>query len=185
MIIRYVTIILTATVLAMTAAVGVSAVEPKAAEAKKAGVAVESCTGGTINLSADEKRMLDLHNEIRADWNLPEFCVHPALTKAARAHSREMLDKDYFSHNSYNGQDFSVRLKRFGYEWRAAGENIAWGSGSYATPEQRFDAWMKSPGHKANILNGNFREIGIGAQTGTYKQYNGAAMWTADFGTRR
>lgn len=102
-----------------------------------------------------------------------------------------MLDKDYFAHNSFNGEPFSARLKRAGYAYRTAGENIAWGSGSYSTPENRFEGWLNSPGHKANILNKNFREIGIGARTGSYTDrrnghtYNGAAMWTADFGTRR
>ena len=93
-----------------------------------------------------------------------------------------MIEKDYFSHDSANGQDFSVRVKRFGYDWRTVGENIAWGSGSLGSPENRFEGWMNSPGHKANILDGSFREVGIGAATGPYDRYSNATMWTADFG---
>lgn len=195
MLIRYATIIFAAAVLAATAAAGVSAVEPERAEAQKAAapdtVSVKTCTGGALDLTTDEKRMLDLHNKARADNNLPAFCVDSTLTRAARAHSQEVLDKDYFAHNSFNGETFSARLKRAGYAYRTAGENIAWGSGPLSTPENRFKGWMDSSGHKANILNKNFREIRIGARTGAYtdrktgKTYNGAAMWTADFGTWR
>jgi uncharacterized protein YkwD len=189
MVLRYATVVLTAAVLALTAALGASVVAPKEAEAAST-VAVKTCTGGTFDLTTDEKRMLDLHNQTRASKGLRMFCVHPALMKAARAHSQEMIEKDYFSHNSFNGETFSARLKRFGYNWRFAGENIAWGSGSYGTPDNRFKAWMNSTGHRANILNKSFREIGIGAYTGDYtdkstgRTYSGTTMWTADFGAR-
>ena len=106
-----------------------------------------------------------------------------------------MLDKDYFSHNSYDGETFGERLKRFGYtptgySYFTVGENIAYGSGSYGSPDNIFDNWMNSPGHKANILNKKFRQIGIGARTGTFcpkpnKCYTGTTMYTVDFGTRR
>ncbi len=127
MILRYATVVLTAAILALTAAVGVSAVESKEAEAAST-VAVKTCTGGTFDLTTDEKRMLDLHHQTRTSKGLRKFCVHPDLMEAARVHSQEMIEKDYFSHNSFNGETFSARLKRFGYNWRIAGENIAWGS---------------------------------------------------------
>lgn len=185
---RYASIVLAAVVLAVAASVGVSVVNAPSAEA--APITVKTCTGGTIELNSVEKRTLDLHNKARADRGLPLFCVHPTLTNAARSHSQEMLDKDYFSHNSYNGESFGARLKRFGYtpagySYYTVGENIAYGSGSYGAPDHIFSNWMNSSGHKANILNKNFREIGIGARTGTYKSYTGTTMYTVDFGTRR
>ena len=189
MIIRYVTIIFTAAMLAATVAVGSLVVEPKEAEAVS-NFPVRTCDRGTIELNAEERKTLELHNRMRAEKRLPRFCVHPGLTEAARAHSKEMLDKDYFSHSSFNGENFGVRLKREGYKSRGykywtAGENIAWGSGSYHTPVNRFDTWMKSSGHRTNILNKRFREIGIGVEEGTYKSHSGARMYTVDFGTRR
>jgi uncharacterized protein YkwD len=146
---------------------------------------VVGCTGTTIVLTADEKRTLDLHNQKRAASGLPQFCVHPALTAAARAHSQDMLAKGYFSHTSLDGRTFVTRVVNAGYTgWRALAENIAWGSGYYGAPDYIFNSWMNSAGHKANILNGTLREIGIGVAAGTFKTYTGARMYTVDFGTR-
>ncbi len=184
---KHASVVLIAVVLAMAAAVGFSVAKPSTAEA--ALVSVKTCGGGSIDLTSTEKRTLDLHNQTRASNGLPAFCVQPKLTTAARAHSQEMLEKDYFSHNSYNGETFGARLKRFGYtssgySYYTVGENISWGSGSYGSPDSIFKGWMNSTGHKANILNKNFRQIGIGASTGTYKSSAGATMYTVDFGTR-
>lgn len=188
LLLRYATLVAAAAILAVVAAVGVSAVYAPPAETALS--TVNTCGGGTIELNGDEKRTLDLHNQTRVDRGLPRLCVHPVLTKAARAHSQEMLDKDYFSHDSYNGETSEERLKRFGYtskgySYYTIGENIAWGSGSSGSPDNIFENWMNSSGHKANILNKNFRQIGIGARTGTYQNYAGATMYTVDFGTRR
>jgi uncharacterized protein YkwD len=148
-----------------------------------------ACDGETT-LNSDEKQILDLHNQARAKDGLPPLCVHPDLTEAARAHSQEMLDKDYFSHNSYNGENVRERLERFGYTFSdysywTYGENIYLRFGSSGAPEDAFNWWMNSSGHRANILNKNFREIGIGVRKGAYKTYGESTMYTVDFGTRR
>jgi uncharacterized protein YkwD len=180
---RQAVVLLMALAFGIFAAVSVSAVQPREAEA--ASVKVKGCTGTKVSLSNAEKAMLDLHNQKRADRKLPKLCIHPALQRAAEAHSRDMMSRDYFAHDSKgSGTTFAQRLTRAGYRYRTAGENIAWGSGPYAGPSNRMTAWMKSPGHRVNILNGKFREVGIAAVSGTYKQYDGATMWTADFGTR-
>lgn len=83
------------------------------------------------------------------------LCVDPTLTKAARSHSKEVIDKGYFDHNSHSGETAEARLKGLGYDWRAFGENIARGSGSMSKPEDRFEAWMKSEGHRKNTLDKN------------------------------
>jgi uncharacterized protein YkwD len=178
MILKYVATALTAAMLAVVAVVGATAAEPQRAEAA-VGVQVAACGGGNVDLSVEEKKMLDLHNKTRAERGLPTFCVHPDLQRAARAHSKEMLAEDRFVHGKVG-----ERLRGFGYRWSTSGENIAGGSGPYRTPENRFKAWMNSSGHRANILNKNVREIGIGAHTGTYKGYGNWMMWTADFGDR-
>lgn len=147
--------------------------------------AVVGCTGTTVSLSADEKRTLDLHNATRAASGLAQFCVHPALTAAARAHSQDMLAKGYFSHTSLDGRTFVARVTNAGYtNWRALAENIAWGSGSYGAPDAIYQGWLNSAGHKANIMNGTLREIGIGVAAGTFKTYANAKMYTVDFGAR-
>ncbi len=177
-----------AALVAVLAAMLVSATQPQEANATTVGVT--TCSGTTIQLTTDEKRTLDLHNQTRAANGLPGLCVHPALTNAARSHSQEMLDKGYFAHTSYNGETVKARLERFGYTfsgysfWKY-GENIYWGSGTSASPDSAHKWWMNSAGHKANILNRDFREVGIGVRTGTYKGYAGAKMYTVDFGVRR
>jgi uncharacterized protein YkwD len=146
---------------------------------------VATCDGSTIALSSDEKATLDLHNQTRVANGLPTLCVDQTLTTAARGHSDEMLAYGYFSHNSYSGESFDQRLVRYGYTgWTALGENIAYGSGSYGAPDPIFNNWMNSTLHRANILNGSFRQVGIGVRLGTYQGYPGVNMYTVDFGTR-
>lgn len=183
MILRYATTILMAMILAAAVALSLSAVQPRTADAADT-VTVTGCTGTSVVLDLNEKAMLDLHNKQRATKGLKALCVHPALQKAAEAHSQDMIDKDYFTHNSQDGTTFAQRIKREGYNYRTAGENIAWGSGSLGSPDNIFKGWMNSSGHKANIMNKSYREVGIGAVAGTYKSYAGATMWTADFGAR-
>lgn len=143
--------------------------------------AVETCDGESIKLKAGEKRTLDLHNETREKHGLGSLCVDPTLTRVARFHSKAMMEEGYFSHASKNGESPGDRLNRSGYDWETYGENIAWGSGSYGTPEGTFERWMKSPGHRKNILEKNFREVGIGEHEGE----EGRVFSTVDFGTRR
>lgn len=146
---------------------------------------VATCAGGTLSLSANEKATLDLHNTQRTSSGLPTFCVEPTLTTAARSHSDEMLAKQYFSHNSFNGDAFDVRLRSFGYTgYTSLAENIGLGSGSLGTPSAMFSSWMNSAGHRANILDGTLRQIGIGVSTGTYQGVPGVIVYTVDFGTR-
>jgi len=150
------------------------------------GVNVTTCIGGPpIQLTANEKRTLDLHNQERAANGRPRLCVHPALTNAARSHSQEMLDLDYFAHNSFNGETFDARLIRFGYSYSKRGEILYRGSGTLASPESAFKWWMKSTeGHREILLNSDYLEVGIGVRTGTYQDHAGTNMYTVDFGVR-
>jgi uncharacterized protein YkwD len=175
--VRYAGVILVGALLAAVAALSVSALEPERAEAASS---VRTCGGGKIKLNAKEERTLRLHNRERTSRGLRALCVHPKLTEAARAHSRSMIKKDYFGHGSVGR-----RLKRHGYKWRVYGENIAGGTGRYASPGNTFRRWMNSSGHRANILDRRFREIGIGTATGNYKGHRGYTMYTVDFGRRR
>ena len=183
MALRYATTVVAAAILATAAAVGVSASEPERAEAANAAT-VRSCTGGNITLSAAEKRSLDLHNGARKSRGLRALCVHPELQKAARAYSRDMIDRDYFRHTSKDGLSPGARLRRAGYDWRLYGENIAWGSGPLGSAERTFKVWMNSPHHRSNILDDGLREVGIGTATGAYRRHGGTTMWTAEFGAR-
>jgi uncharacterized protein YkwD len=176
---RHIIVVIAAVVVATVGAtVSVSAAEP--AEKAETASAVRACDGGTIQLKAEEERILNLHNQVRENRRMSRLCVHPALTKAARSQSADMLRKDRLRHGNVGR-----RLKKVGYNWLTYGENIALGSGSKGSPESIFKSWMKSRGHRSNILNRRFREVGIGIATGTYKGHKNVRMYTVDFGTRR
>jgi uncharacterized protein YkwD len=179
---RHVTAVLGAVILAGAIAFSYAALEPGMAGAT---TAVKTCGGGSIALKAKERRTVALHNEARAHHGLRPLCVDHRLTRAARSHSREMIEKDYFSHSSYNGESVGARLKRFGYGGNVSGENIAGGNGSFAKPGSTFKRWMNSAGHRSNILDGRFRRVGVGTHTGNYKGNQGYTMYTVDFGGRR
>ena len=141
-------------------------------------------------MNEQEARTVALHNQVRAERNLRPLCVHPRLQEAARAHSQEMLDRDYAAHGSFNGESLKQRLKRFDYgfsrySYYAYGENIAWGSGPQGSTVSVFDSWMKSTDHRPNIHRSRLRQIGVGARTGDFQTYGESTMYTVDFGVRR
>lgn len=176
---KYVSAIFAALVLAGVTALGASVWDPDPVEAASGGNA-RKCGGGTISLNANELRSFQLHNQSRKQNGVRQLCVHPSLQKAARAHSKDMIQRGYFSHDTKgSGRDPGQRLKAAGYDWRTYGENIGYDS----SPDRMHNAWMNSSGHRKNILNGSFKEVGIGAVTGNY---NGGrtTMYTADFGSR-
>lgn len=106
-----------------------------------------------------EKEVARLVNEIRKENGLSELKLNTELCAVARAKSQDMKDNQYFSHTSPTyGSPFDM-MKTFGISYRTAGENIAMG---YRTPQAVVDGWMNSEGHRANILNSSFKEIGMG-----------------------
>ncbi|HJU46085.1 MAG TPA: CAP domain-containing protein, partial [Chitinophagaceae bacterium] len=80
------------------------------------------------------------------------------LEAAARAHAEDMSKNNYFSHTGLNGSTPGDRITAAGYEWQGYGENIAKG---YPSEQAVVDAWIKSEGHCKNIMNGNFKEMGV------------------------
>jgi uncharacterized protein YkwD len=179
---RYAIAVLGAMILAGTTAFLSAAVKPELVGA--ATTSVETCSGGSITLGVKEERTLVLHNETRADHGLEPLCINPVLTRAARLHSKEMVEKDYFSHYSYDGEGVGARLRRFGYDWSVCGENIAGGYGEPGEANSIFELWINSTHHRANILDGRFRHVGVGTYTGSYKDMEGYTMYTVDFGSR-
>lgn len=95
------------------------------------------------------------------------------LENAAFAHAYDMYRKDFFSHKGSNGSSISARIKRAGYDWGAAGENISWGYDSF---EDTMEGWIDSPGHCRNMMSSDFTEMGA-AKVGRY--------WVQDFGAKR
>ena len=106
-----------------------------------------------------EAEVVRLVNEIRVQNGLDPLVHDWELSRVARYKSQDMKDNRYFSHTSpVYGSPFQM-MKSFGITYRSAGENIAKGQ---ATPKAVVDAWMNSSGHRANILNASFTQIGVG-----------------------
>ena len=111
------------------------------------------------SLSEYEQEVVALTNRYRAQYGLQPLAANKRLSDIARMKSQDMHDKGYFDHTSPTyGSPFDM-MKRFGVNYRSAGENIAMG---YRTPEAVVEGWMNSPGHRANILRASFTEIGVG-----------------------
>ncbi|MDQ0878098.1 putative YkwD family protein [Paenibacillus sp. V4I3] len=116
----------------------------------------------TTELTVEEQQMLELVNKERAAVGLSPLAVDLQLTKTARLKSQDMVDNNYFSHDSPTyGSPFDM-MEKFGITYNAAGENIACNQSVQAAHE----ALMNSPGHKANILSKDYTHIGIGIVNG-------------------
>ena len=106
-----------------------------------------------------ETEVIRLVNEIRRENGLNPLTANWELSRVARYKSQDMADNRYFSHTSPTyGSPFQM-IKAFGLSYRTAGENIAMG---YSTPQAVVDGWMNSSGHRANILNASYTQIGVG-----------------------
>lgn len=111
------------------------------------------------SLSEFEVQVVELTNQERAKQGLAPLQIDENLSKVARDKSKDMAANGYFDHNSpVYGSPFDM-MRSYGINYRSAGENIAKGQ---RTPQEVVNAWMNSPGHRANIMNGDFTHIGVG-----------------------
>lgn len=161
-------------------------------------VAAEGCEGSDAvptaqNVAAVRAATLCLVNAERVQRDLGRLKPVAALEETADAYAERMVRERFFEHTSPDGDTFLSRIKRTSYlkgslrRW-SVGENIAWGTGRLATPAQIVKAWMGSAGHRRNILNGRFTELGLGVALGAPKRGLGgasAATYVNEFGERR
>ncbi|MCX6362887.1 MAG: CAP domain-containing protein [Actinobacteria bacterium] len=155
-------------------------------------LAVAAVAAGPVRASQDtanETVILELINHARAQRGLAPLYVHAALSRAALAHSRDMMRHHYFSHSSQSGATCAVRTRRAGYvtsgcrSW-AVSEVIGWGMSSVGTPQAIFNAWMRSSYHRSVILGRRWRDVGVGCVSGTFQGAPGSWMYTVDMGRR-
>lgn len=124
-----------------------------------------------VKVTSEIQQVVNLTNQERAKAGLKALQIDTKLTQSAQAKSQDMKNKNYFSHTSPTyGSPFD-QMKSMGISYKSAAENIAMGQ---RTPAEVVDAWMKSPGHKANIMNGSFTHIGVGLSDSGY-------YWTQQF----
>ncbi|MCX4671927.1 sigma-70 family RNA polymerase sigma factor [Streptomyces sp. NBC_01381] len=119
-------------------------------------------------------QVIALVNTERSKAGCGPVTSNSKLATAATNHSADMAARDYFDHTSPDGKDPGDRITAAGYRWSTYGENIARGQ---QTPASVMDSWMNSEGHKANILNCSFKELGVGIHNGS-----GGPWWTQAFG---
>lgn len=122
-----------------------------------------------------EAEVVELTNDERASAGCPEVHVDDRLAAAARGHSEDMVERDFFDHVNPDGDDPWDRAQAAGYDWLAS-ENIAWG---YRTAEEVVAGWMNSDGHRRNILNCDVVAVGVGVA-----ESSRGPSWTQMFGRR-
>lgn len=154
---------------------------------------VRACAATSVdpsdaNLKAVQAALLCLHNAERQSRGLAPLQFDPLLLKAALGHSQRMVARRFFAHTEPNGSRMEQRIRNAGFlrNRRAftIGENIVWGSGPLALPRALMQAWMNSPPHRANILNGAYRRVGFGIAIGTPVGGSSGATVTANFGSK-
>jgi len=136
---------------------------------------------------------LCLLNKERTSRGLRKVKLVAPLQNVASAYAKRMVRERFFAHTSPDGDTFLARIKRTSYlrgelQGWSVGENLAWGTGDRATPAEIMTAWMRSPAHKRNIVNGRFTEVGLGVAPGAPLSSAGsgaAATYVNDFGHRR
>lgn len=151
---------------------GTPAATPSAKPSAKPATTTPSSAASASGTAA---RVVQLVNSERGKVGCAPLTVNAKLTQAAQAHSEDMAAHRTMSHTGSDGSSPGERITAAGYAWQTYGENVAYG---YTTPESVMTGWMNSPGHRANILNCAFKEIGVGyAQPDNY--------WTQDFAAAR
>jgi uncharacterized protein YkwD len=136
------------------------------------------------SIAEQETAMRCLHNYARKRSHRGRMNDVAKLDDSAGNKARDILQCGEFSHYAC-GRDFLFWFEQLDYVlnvcWRA-GENIAWGNGDYGTVRSIMRSWLRSPGHRANILSGSFDQFGVGLRVGSLNGAQGAHVWAAHFG---
>jgi uncharacterized protein YkwD len=141
-------------------------------------------TNLTLSATDQESVMRCMHNYARQRAGRAAVTYRRALATSSDGKSGDILACQQFSHTAC-GRSMTYWFNRVGYlscsSW-GVGENIAWGTGSYATVRSIMSGWVNSDGHRANILSSSYRDLGLGLRIRTLNGYSGAHVWTAHFG---
>lgn len=168
---------------------------PLSAQVETARTSVNGCANAGVlptaaNAAKARRATLCLLNKERTKRGLTKLRSQGTLGKVASSYAKKMVRDRFFDHVSPGGSTMVGRIKATAYLSRvrswSVGENIAWGAGPQATPAAIMEAWMDSPGHRHNILDRGYREIGIGVITGVPVAGIGSegATYVTEFGQR-
>ena len=165
---------------------GRAASDPYAAFLAPSGTCGAAADQLGLDPAAAQVAMQCLTNYARAHAKLGPLALNTTLGAAGQAKLKADLSCGEFSHTPC-GTPFDSVFAPYvqGATSYAIGENIAWSTGSYGTPRATMDAWLNSDGHRENILNAEFTEVGVGYLSGqTFQGYDGATLWSQEFGVR-
>lgn len=138
----------------------------------------QTVLGATSDFSGHS--LLSDTNAQRSKDNESSLDLNSQLSAAAQAKANDMAQKDYWSHNSPDGRTPWSFITTAGYHYQAAGENLAYG---FSNAGDAVDGWMNSPGHRANILNANYKDVGFGvAQSPNYQGNGPETIVVAEYG---
>jgi uncharacterized protein YkwD len=141
------------------------------------GILVPAAAAQARGLTRSEASLLTTMNGVRQSNGLPALRIDFHLVRAARAHSADMMRRQYFAHGSVAGRAVAA-----GARGPVFGEDLAWATG--ITAQWVVDRWLASPAHRAVLLRPGFRRVGIGYAFGTFIGHGGAGVVTADFAGR-
>src|SRR3954470_8895788 len=161
---------------------------------KKGGVgAGDACNDRDItpadgNLAQLNEAILCLVNGERTDAGLATVAANSELSQAADGMCQQMVSEHFFAHETPDGKTVVDRVQPTGYisgnDW-VVGENLGWGSGALSTPQAMVNGWMNSPGHRANILAPDYKDVGLSACMGSpLTTSSGGTVYVNDFGAR-
>ena len=138
----------------------------------------------SVSTEAQQQAMRCMTDFARARAGLGALDDAPQLDLSAQEKGADVLRCDSFSHTAC-GREFAYWISQVGYIsescWHV-GENLAWGAGAYGTVRSIFQAWMRSPGHRHNVL-GNYEDLGLSLEVGELGGHRETAVWTAHFGS--
>jgi uncharacterized protein YkwD len=158
----------------------------------RANTAAVTIEVGTTRLKALERKVLRRLNAYSASNGRKAVRTQKQLRRAALAHARAMATRGFFSHDSANGDSFDTRIKRYygvgGFRSWSVGENLLWASGQLSA-KRAIRLWHDSPGHRRNMRDGTWRQIGVAAvrvrsAPGVFSGLDVTIVVT-DFGARR
>lgn len=141
------------------------------------GILTPAAAAQARGLTRSEASLLTTMNGVRQSNGLPALRVDFHLVRAARAHSADMMRRQYFAHGSVAGRALAA-----GARGPVFGEDLAWATG--ITARWVVDHWLASPAHRAVLLRPGFRRVGLGYAFGTFIGHGGAGVVTADFAGR-
>jgi uncharacterized protein YkwD len=156
---------------------------------------IRACADASLEPTANDQHALAvatlcLVNRIRAGFHLRALRPNPALAHLASHEARQLVAEDYFADESPSGQTPSAMIAGSPYPRRSRGyqfgQNLAWGTESGASPGSIVAAWMASPPHRAIMLDGSYRDVGVAALAAvpTVKSWHPGGTYAMEFGTR-